>query len=121
MTPDQEQWNAKVQARNSERLMRKTVERGGNLEFVQPEPKPGSRTPFKRARELLMRALELRQKYQQEPFTLSVELANLPAYFSRGHGRQPRRMQPSCFSRTLENRSRYQPHQGKREMARRAA
>ena len=43
------------------------------------------------------------------------------SYESRGHGGRHRSMQRGCMSRSLTDRSKYMPHQGKREMARRFA
>lgn len=86
MTPDQEQWNARVQAEKSERLMRRAKERGGDLDFVVPEPKPGSRHPFKHAAKLYTEIVETRARLQSNLFALQEALAAFPPYVSRGHG-----------------------------------
>jgi hypothetical protein len=47
---------------------------------------------------------------------LQSTLAGLGAYVSRGHGRAPRKM---CRTNFRGGQSKYQPHQGKSECARR--
>ena len=100
-----EQWNAKVVPRNTRR-QRSSGDR-----------KPGGAKPFKRAAKLYMEALELRQKYANNLSMLQMLINGLPAYISRGHGHR------KGYSASRENfyprPSKYKPHQGKSECARR--
>ena len=72
--------------------------------------------PFKRAAALYMEALELKATYGNNLTLLQTLINALPPYVSRGHGRKPRRM---CRTTTATARSKYMPHQGKSECARR--
>ena len=74
---------------------------------------------FKRAAALYMQALELKQQYAHDLLTLQMLINALPAYVSRGHGQRPKHMAPSCMGKWTQPRSKYQPHQGKSECARR--
>jgi hypothetical protein len=105
MSESIEQWNAKVVPRNTRR-QRSSGDR-----------KPGSAKPFKRAAKLYMEALELRQKHANDLSMLQMLINGLPAYISRGHGHR------KGYSASRENftprPSKYKPHQGKSECARR--
>lgn len=99
-----EQWNAKVVPRNTRRMQ-------GN-----DNRKPQDHKAFKRASALYMQALELRQKYANNLSMLQMLINGLPEYKSRGHGRTPPRM---CRTNFHRSHSKYTPHQGKSECARR--
>lgn len=105
MSESIEQWNAKVVPRNTRR------------QLSSPDRKPGSAKPFKHAAALYMQTLELRQKYANDLSMLQMLINGLPAYISRGHGHR------KGYSASRENfyprPSKYRPHQGKSECARR--
>lgn len=105
MSESIEQWNAKVVPRNTRR-QRSSGDR-----------KPGGAKPFKRAAKLYMEALELRQKYANDLSMLQMLINELPAYISRGHGH--RRGYSACRENFYPRPSKYVPHQGKSECARR--
>jgi len=73
--------------------------------------------PFHRAQAWAEAAAKLVKMHAGSPVTLQAALAALPPYKSRGHGWGLR--QPSRNARAA--RSKYMPHQGARECARRAA
>ena len=104
MSESIEQWNAKVTPRNTRR-MRSSDNR-----------KPQDPKAFKRAKALYMQGLELKTKWAYDLTMLQMLINGLPEYKSRGHGRAPRRM---CRTNFHRNHSKYQPHQGKSECARR--
>ena len=104
MSESIEQWNAKVVPRNTRR------------QLSSPDRKPGGAKPFKRAAKLYMEALEMRQKYANDLTMLQMLINGLPEYKSRGHGHTPPRM---CRTNFHRNHSKYMPHQGKSECARR--
>lgn len=85
------------------------------------EPKRGGKPqPLKRAAALYMEILALRSKLMNNLPALRVALAALPDYVSRGKGgKRPKHMARSILGRWTEDRSKYQPHQGKSECARR--
>ena len=100
-----EQWNAEVVPRNTHRQRSNSAR------------KPGGAKPFKRASALYMQALDLKAKHANDLLTLQLLINGLPAYGSRGHGHVFGRSAPRTnFHRS---RSKYQPHQGKSEAARR--
>ena len=80
------------------------------------ETKTQKGRPFKRASALYMQALELRTKYANDMSMLQMLINALPEYKSRGHGRTPPRM---CRTNFHRSHSKYMPHQGKSECARR--
>lgn len=100
-----EQWNANVVPRNTRR-QRSSGDR-----------KPGGAKPFKRAAKLYMEALDLRQKYANDLSMLQMLINALPGYVSRGHGHRWGYSAPR--TNFHGSRSKYQPHQGKSEAARR--
>jgi len=104
MTPEIQQWNAKVVPRNTRR-QRSSGDR-----------KPGGAKPFKHASALYMQALDLKAKHANNLTLLQMLINGLPAYVSHGHGRKV-----PVMTRTNWNKSwsKYQPHQGKSECARR--
>lgn len=76
---------------------------------------PVVRNPFKRAKALYMHILGLRVNMQNSLPELAQALGALPEYRSRGHGGKYRVMTRQNY----RSRSKYQPHQGKQECARR--
>lgn len=104
MSESIEQWNARVTPRNTKRLQ-------GNDNRKPQDPKA-----FKRAKALYMQGLELKAKYATDLMLLQMLINGLPAYKSRGHGRRVPVMVRTNFH---NGRSKYQPHQGKSECARR--
>ena len=72
--------------------------------------------PFARAAAMYMQVLALRERFQHDLAALRFALSGVPEYRSRGHGRTPRRMARTNF---YPRPSKYQPHQGKSEAARR--
>ena len=94
--------------------------------------KPGSRTPFKRILTLVaglqaaaaqMHAVvksDIPKERDNARAAYDEAAAALRSYKSRGHGGRHRVMQRQIGGRWSQDRSCYMPHQGKREMARRA-
>jgi hypothetical protein len=80
------------------------------------EPKPGSAKPFKRAQAYYMEVLALKQKYSNDLGLLQSLINGLPPYKSRGHGGKHRTKNHITIPAP---RSKYQPHHGKSECARR--
>lgn len=80
------------------------------------ETKTQKGRPFKRASALYMQALELRTKFAKDLVLLQAMINGMPEYKSRGHGRTPPRM---CRTNFHRSHSKYTPHQGKSECARR--
>lgn len=112
-----EQWNARVTAEKQAKLLSKVQD---GMEFVQPEPKQGSANPFKRAKKMYMEVLELKAKHQYDTMLLQALINAFPAYRSRGHGGRHRTKNRTVLGRWNQQRSKYSPHQGARECARRA-
>lgn len=111
-----EEWNAAVDAAKQAKLLAK-VEDG--MEFIQPEPKQGSNQPFKRAKKMYMDVLELKAKHQNDTLLLQTLVNAFPAYVSRGHGGRHRTKNRTVLGAWNQARSKYEPHQGARECARR--
>lgn len=82
---------------------------------LQRERDPGSRTPFKRAKVMFMQLLELRSALQNNLTQLQAALNAFPAYRSRGHGGRHPVKARGCFSRTLADRSKYNPREEDRK------
>ena len=114
-----EQWNAEVEARKQARHERRLGATTGRP-VVKAERKPGAAKPFKRAQAMFMQILALKQKLAHNLPELQIAINSFPPYVSRGHGWRGR-----IKNRTLSGvwrtvgRSKYVPHQGKSEMARR--
>lgn len=111
-----EQWNARIDAERKAKLLGKLAD---GAEFVQPEAKQGSMHPFKRARKMFMDVLELKSQYQHDTLLLQTLINAFPAYRSRGHGGHHRTKNRTILGCWNQDRSKYMPHQGKRECARR--
>ena len=104
MSESIEQWNAKVVPRNTRRMK-------GNDNRKPQDPKA-----FKRPKALYMQGLDLKAKYANNLGLLQMLINGLPEYKSRGHGRRvPVMVRTNHFPRG----SKYRPHQGKSECARR--
>ena len=114
MTPDQDQWNARVQAARQEHDAART-----NPRAPRAEPKPGSRRPFKRASAMYMEALNLRTSMQNDLAGLQMALSLLPPYVSRGHGWTGRIKNRQIGARWSQDRSKPYPNPGRSEAARR--
>jgi hypothetical protein len=115
MTETIEQWNARIDA---ERAAKHAAKRGT---IETPEPKTGSAKPFRRAREMYMSVLELKAKHQFDTLLLQALMNAFPQYRSRGHGGRHRTKNRTILGAWNQSRSKYMPHQGERECARRAA
>lgn len=121
MTPDQEQWNARIDAAKSAKLMARMKEFGGDLDFVQPEPKRGSLHPFKRAAKLYTEIMNLRAAWPAGNLIgLQIALGEFPPYESRGHGWKGRIKNRTFLGRWNQDRSKAYPNPGRKEAARRA-
>ena len=90
-------------------------------EFVPPGRKPGSLHPFKRANALFQTVCDVYAQHSKNPIDLKIALEALPGYESRGHGYHGRLMQRTVLGKWKHDRSKYQPHQGRSECARRLA
>lgn len=88
---------------------------------MRPEAirKNGSLHPFKRASELYTAIIETRARLQNDLFALQEALADFPPYTSRGHGWKGRIKNRTITGAWNQDRSKYVPHQGNSEMARR--
>jgi len=110
-----ERWNAAVdtrkRAKHEAKLGRTTGRPIGPI-----VPKPGSAHPFRRAQAYYMHVLELKSKYQHDLPLLQTLINGLPPYRSRGHGGKHRTKNRTGVPAP---RSKYQPHQGRSEAARR--
>lgn len=104
MSESIEQWNAKVVPRNTRR------------QLSSGDRKPQDPKAFKRAKALYMQGLELKTKWAHDLTMLQMLINGLPEYKSRGHGCTPPRM---CLTNFHRSNSKYMPHQGKSECARR--
>ena len=120
MTPDQEQWNARVQAATSAKLMARTKERGGDLDFEPREPKKGSLRPFKHAAKLYTEIMEARAAHTGPLIDLQIKLSEFPPYISRGHGWRGRIKNRTILGCWNQDRSKPYPNLGRSEAARRA-
>ena len=91
----------------------------------QPKPReakpfrPGSRYPFKRWQALMAQVEEIRQKYAFGSIAYQLAITALPPYVGRGHGGHHRSANRLISGRWNQSRSKYTPHQGKSEVARR--
>lgn len=81
--------------------------------------KPGSRHPFKRVLALYAKVEEIRQKFAIDTLEYQVAIAALPPYESHGKGAKYRTKNRLIAGRWNQSRSKYVPHQGKSECARR--
>lgn len=99
------------------------------IETVESLPKPvraslrgnkaGSLHPFKRLRELMAKVELIRQEFVFGSLEYQVAIAALPPYKGRGHGGHHRTQNRVIGGRWSQDRSKYAPHQGKTEAARR--
>jgi hypothetical protein len=114
MTPDQEQWNARTDtarlARNETRLIPRRP---------KPEPKPGSRKPFKHASLLYSAIMEMRARMQNDLTGLQLALSAFPPYVSRGHGGRHRTRNRTIGGIMNRHESKPYPNPGRSEAARR--
>ena len=108
-----EQWNARVEAE------RASLFRLRHGKIVKPEPKPGSRHPFKRAAKLYTEIMELRAAHTGPLINLQIALGELPPYVSRGHGWKGRIKNRTILGSWNQDRSKTYPDAGKSEAARR--
>lgn len=81
--------------------------------------KPGSLHPFKRLKMLMDKVELIRQEHAIGSFEYNTAIAALPSYTSRGHGGAHRTANRLITGRWNQSRSKYTPHQGKSEIARR--
>src|SRR3990167_1519191 len=86
--------------------------------------KPGSRTPFKHVIMLRRCIADIQDAHLVEHgagklLELQFKLAALPPYISRGHAHSPPVKVRGVLNRGLKDRSKYHPHQGPQECARR--
>lgn len=79
----------------------------------------GKSQPFKRAAAMYMEVLALRSKLQNNLPELQLAMNSFPGYQSRGHGWKPKLWQRTILGNWNQDRSKYRPHQGKSECARR--
>lgn len=99
------------------RSIRQNSKLSGDSGRPQVITKNGSLHPFKYAAALYTATIECRAKYQDDLFTLQQELAKFPPYVSRGHGWKGRIQNRQIIGRWTQDRSKYQPHTGKKELA----
>ena len=64
-----------------------------------------------------MAIMKTRVELQTDLFALSEALAALPPYTSRGHGWKGRIKNRQITGNWNQSRSKYEPHQGKKELA----
>lgn len=81
--------------------------------------KQGSLHPFKHASALYTAIIETRARLQDNLFELQQSLAAFPPYVSRGHGWKGRIKNRTIEGRWNQDRSKYVPHQGNKERAKR--
>jgi hypothetical protein len=82
--------------------------------------KDGSLKPFKHARAVFMAIMKTRVELQNNLFALSEALTAFPPYTSRGHGWKGRIKNRQITGNWNQSRSKYEPHQGKKELAKAA-
>lgn len=107
--------NSKIQ-----RAYLRSVREAHNLTRPKAILERGSLHPFKRAAELYTAIMECRAANQGALFELQQKLAEFPPYVSRGHGWKGRVKNRLIGAKWSEDRSKYSPHQGRSESARRA-
>ena len=115
MTPELQEWNATVEAKRREQL----AGRKSTLARPVRTPRNPSRHPFKALLELRKAVDEARQKFVFGTLEYQVEIAKLPPYKGRGKGGHHRVKNRVIGGHWYQDRSKYSPHQGKSERARR--
>lgn len=98
-------------------LARREAEKTHNAGRPPVIVKDGSFKPFKHARAVFMAIMKTRVELQNDLFALSEALAALPPYTSRGHGWKGRIKNRQITGNWNQSRSKYEPHQGKKELA----
>jgi len=112
MTLDQERWNARVATARDEELQSR---KGYWISPAKRQP----RHPFKRAAKLYTEIINLRASMQNNLTGLQLALSEFPPYVSRGHGWKGRVTNRLIGGQWSHDRSKYSPHQGRSEAARR--
>lgn len=115
MTPEIQDWNRAVGTRRRQDL----AARKSTLARPVKTPRSPSRHPFKALLELRKLVDEARQKFVFGSLEYQVAIAALPPYKGRGHGGHHRTANRIIGGRWGQDRSKYVPHQGKSEIARR--
>jgi hypothetical protein len=114
-----DQWNAAVDVARAVKWKGRMRALGSDIDFTPRQPKPGSLHPFKHASALYTAIIETRARLQDNLFELQQALAAFPPYVSRGHGWKGRIKNRTIEGRWNQDRSKYLPHQGVSEAARR--
>lgn len=115
MTPEVEAWNQAI----SERRQQDLAQRKSTLARPTRTPRVPSRHPFKALLELRAKVEEIRQQFVFGSMEYQIAIAALPPYKGRGKGGGHRTKNRLVAGRWNQDRSKYAPHQGKSEKARR--
>ena len=115
MTPEVEVWNKEVSTRRQQDLAQRKAT------FARPvrTPRVPSRHPFRALLELRAKVDKIREEFAFGSVEYFTEIAKLPLYKGRGKGGQHRTKNRVIAGRWNQTRSKYEPHQGKSERARR--
>lgn len=115
MTPEVEIWNAAV---NTEREVQLAGRKSTRARPVKT-PRDPSRHPFRAMLELRAKVDKIREEFAFGSVEYFIEIAKLPPYKGRGHGGRHKTENRLIDGRWNQDRSKYKPHQGKSERARR--
>ena len=115
MTPEVEAWNKALTDRRQQDL----VARKATLTRPAKTPRVPSLHPFKALLELRARVDKIRETFAFGSIEYITAIATLPLYKGRGKGGQHRTANRQIDGRWNQSRSKYSPHQGKSECARR--
>ena len=115
MTPEVEEWNKTVSQKRRQDL----TARKSTLARPVKTPRDPSRHPFKALLELREKADKIREEFAFGSTEYFAAIALLPPYKGRGHGGHHRTENRTIDGRWNQDRSKYKPHQGKSERARR--
>lgn len=115
MTPEIEAWNKAVDAKRREDL----AARKSTLARPPRTPRVPSRHPFKALLDLRTKVDRIRETFAFDSLDYQVAIAALPPYKGRGKGGGHKVRNRLVGGRWSQDRSKYKPHQGKSEMARR--
>lgn len=115
MTPEVEAWNKAVDTRRQQDL---AARKSTTAKSVKT-PRTPSRHPFKALLALRAEVELIRQKFVFGSIEYQTTIAMLPPYKGRGHGGSHRTRNRLVDGRWNQFRSKYTPHQGRSEIARR--